>query len=83
MLVLYLVCCVAVLVLRKRNVATGGTPFSIPGGPVVPVLAIAAIVWLLVVGTCTREATWVGVTLLVGAILYVATGSLRAQSRGA
>ena len=46
-LMLYLICCVAVLPLRARDVATHGTPFVAPGGTLVPLAGSAIIVWLL------------------------------------
>jgi amino acid transporter len=46
-LVLYLLCCLGLFRLRARNVAASGTPFRAPGGPVVPLAAIAIIIWML------------------------------------
>src|SRR5262245_57624648 len=46
-LVLYLICCLALLRLRARNVALGDSPFRAPGGAFVPLAASAIIVWLL------------------------------------
>jgi basic amino acid/polyamine antiporter, APA family len=46
-LVLYLICCLGVLKLRARKIADTGTPFVVPGGPIVPVAAAVIIVWLL------------------------------------
>jgi basic amino acid/polyamine antiporter, APA family len=43
---LYFLCAVSTLLLRRRNVRSDGAPFVIPGGPVVPVLACVAVVWL-------------------------------------
>jgi APA family basic amino acid/polyamine antiporter len=43
---LYFLCAVSTLLLRRRNVRSDGEPFVIPGGPVVPVLACVAVVWL-------------------------------------
>jgi amino acid transporter len=43
---LYLLCAIATLVLRKRDVRMDGQPFLIPGGPLVPVAALFAVVWL-------------------------------------
>jgi len=45
-LLLYFLCAIAALLLRRRNVRTDGEPFLIPGGATVPVLACAALVWL-------------------------------------
>jgi amino acid transporter len=47
-LTLYLMCAGAAWELQRRDVRTGGAaPFVLPGGPLVPVLAGAVIVWLL------------------------------------
>jgi len=43
---LYFLCAVSTLLLRRRNVRSEGDPFVIPGGPVVPILACIAVVWL-------------------------------------
>ncbi len=44
---LYLMCVAASYELQRRGVRAGGTPFSVPGGPAVPLLAAAVILWLL------------------------------------
>ena len=41
-----LACCLAVLELRRRGVRAEGEPFRIAGGPVVPILACAVVLWL-------------------------------------
>lgn len=46
-LVLYMICCLSVLRLRSKQVATAGTPFVAPGGPFVPIAASVMILWLL------------------------------------
>ena len=46
-LVLYLICCLGLLRLRARGVATAGPPFRAPGGSFVPLAAAAMIIWLL------------------------------------
>lgn len=46
-LVLYLICCLALLRLRTRGVATAGPPFRAPAGSWVPLTASAIILWLL------------------------------------
>jgi amino acid transporter len=43
---LYFLCAIATLVLRKRDVRMDGQPFIIPGGPLVPIAACAAVAWL-------------------------------------
>jgi amino acid transporter len=46
-LLLYLICCMGLLRLRKRNIAMEGEPFRAPGGPFVPLLAAAIMIWAL------------------------------------
>ena len=46
-LVSYLLCCLAAIELRRRNVQGGGVPFQLPGGPLVPALACIVVLWLL------------------------------------
>jgi APA family basic amino acid/polyamine antiporter len=45
--VAYLICCLGLLPLRRRNVAMASTPFVAPGGAIVPLAASAIIVWML------------------------------------
>jgi amino acid transporter len=63
-LTLYLMCVAASYELQRRDVRAGGTPFAVPGGPTVPLLAAAAILWLLS-NVTPRE---FGVELLVLAV---------------
>src|SRR5262249_26348806 len=46
-LVVYLICCLGVFSLRRRNVTSADAPFVAPGGPVVPLAAAGIIVWIL------------------------------------
>jgi amino acid transporter len=69
-LVLYLFCCIAAWELRRKNVQAGGTPFRIPGGPVVPFLAVVVIVWILSNATA-QEFSVVGGVLVVASGLYL------------
>jgi APA family basic amino acid/polyamine antiporter len=69
-LLLYAGCAAATMVLRKRNIRQpGATPFSVPGGPVVPIITIGLIGWLL---TSITKAEWtvLVVTLVVASVLY-------------
>ena len=65
-----LACCLAVLELRRRDVRAEGAPFRIAGGPIVPILACAVVVWLL---TSARVVEFLAVSgVLVGAsVLYL------------
>lgn len=71
-LTLYLLCCVAAFELRRRDVRTGGTPFRVPGGAIVPVLAVAVILWLLAHATA-RELAVVAAVLVAAGGLFVVT----------
>lgn len=78
-LVVYAVCCIAVIELRRRNVTqAGGTPFRAP--VVIPVVAIAVIVWLL---ASLKPAEWgaVGVLVAIAVLLYALTHSSRMTKR--
>lgn len=68
-LTLYLTCIAASYELQRRDVRAEGMPFSIPGGPIVPVLAAAVIVWLLSNAT-RREFSVEGLVLAVAALYY-------------
>jgi amino acid transporter len=68
-LMLYLICCVAVLPLRARDVATHGTPFVAPGGTLVPLAASAIIVWLLSTLTWVELASALAVAI-AAAVVY-------------
>jgi len=46
-LVGYLLCCLAAIELRRRNVQGAGRPFQLPGGPLVPAMACVVVLWLL------------------------------------
>jgi amino acid transporter len=70
-LILYLICCLAVLPLRARGVATHGAPFVSPGGPVVPVTAAAIIVWMLATLAWTELASAAAV-VIVSFLVYAA-----------
>jgi len=68
-LMLYLICCVAVLPLRARDVATHGPPFVAPGGTLVPLAASAIIVWLLSTLTWVELASALAVAI-AAAVVY-------------
>jgi len=70
-LLLYLLCCLAVLLLIKRNVRADGAPFTFPGAKVIPVLAIGVIIWILAHAT-VREFAINGAVLVVASLLFFA-----------
>lgn len=66
----YLLCCAGAWALARRDVRSGGEPFRAPGGAVlVPLLACAAILWLLSRATW-REITAEMVVLAVASAFY-------------
>jgi basic amino acid/polyamine antiporter, APA family len=47
-LTVYLVCCLAVIQLQRKNIRVEGSlPYKVPGGRVVPLLASAIVIWLM------------------------------------
>jgi amino acid transporter len=66
-----LLCAVSVWILRKRDVRMAGEPFRIPGGPIVPALATASVVWLLWETVTRREIAAVGLVLVLAIAAYV------------
>jgi basic amino acid/polyamine antiporter, APA family len=69
-LTLYLLCVLASYQLQRRNVCSDGTPFVLPGGSLVPLVAAAAIVWLVSQATM-RELSVEAVVLACAALVYL------------
>jgi amino acid transporter len=65
-LLVLLGCCLATLVLRRRDVRTNGEPFRIPAGPVVPLIGTCFVLWLM--SSAARAEV-----LVVAAMLMIAT----------
>jgi amino acid transporter len=65
--VLYMLCAIAVLALRARNVHTDGAPSRIPGGPLVPLATLAANAWLMY-ATAARSDLY-GLAIILGLAL--------------
>jgi amino acid transporter len=68
-LLMYLLCVLAVIGLRRRNVRLEGEPFTIPGGAVVPWVAATAVLALLATITFA-EFRAIGIALAIAAALY-------------
>jgi basic amino acid/polyamine antiporter, APA family len=68
-LTLYLACVAASFDLQRRDVRADGVPFELPGGPAIPLLAAAVIVWLLS-NASRREFGIEGLLLAVAALFY-------------
>jgi amino acid transporter len=75
-LLVYAACCLAAAELRRRDVRAGGTPFRVPGGAVVPWLALGVIAWIL---WGLRAEEWRAAALVGAAAIevYLATARTR------
>ncbi len=69
-LALYLLCVGASYELQRRDVRMAGTPFNLPGGLAVPVLAAVGIVWLLAQATA-REYLVAGGAVAAASVYYL------------
>jgi amino acid transporter len=67
---LYLLCVLASYQLQRRDVRADGPPFQSPGGPAIPLLASAVIVWMLSQGTAL-EFGLQAVVLAAATVLYL------------
>jgi amino acid transporter len=70
-LLLYLICCIGLLRLRKRNVAMEGEPFRAPGGPFVPLLASAIMIGILTMLELKELAAAAGLVLVSGVAYWI------------
>jgi basic amino acid/polyamine antiporter, APA family len=68
-LLLYLLCCSAAFELIRRDVRADGKPFSIPGQKVIPILAVAVVLWILSHATL-YEFRVAAIVLAVASVLY-------------
>ncbi len=64
-------CCASVLELRRRDVRTEGTPFVVAGGPLVPVMACAVVIWLFTSARGVEFAATAGVIVLATVLYFV------------
>ena len=75
-LLVYAACCLAAAELRRRGVRSGGIPFAVPGGQIVPWLALAVIAWLLW-GLRAEEWLAAGLVVVAAIVVYFATSASR------
>jgi amino acid transporter len=69
-LLLYLMCVAASYQLQRRDVRMAGTPFNLPGGMLIQLLATTGIVWLL--SQATAEEWTIEAYVLAVAVIYYA-----------
>lgn len=78
-LIVYLICCLAAIQLRRRDIRDGGTvPFKVPGGPVIPLIASAIVVWLMTAST-KQEVLAMGAMLVAETVLFLLMRARRAR----
>jgi basic amino acid/polyamine antiporter, APA family len=65
----YVLCCAAAIQLTRKDVRCGGTPFRVPGGPLVPAVACCVEVWLLAQAS-RQELAVTAVTITAASLLY-------------
>jgi len=75
-LLVYAACCLAAAELRRRDVRSGGIPFRVPAGAVVPWLALAVIAWIL---WGLRAEEWRAAALVAAAAVVVYLASARTR----
>jgi amino acid transporter len=68
--VLYMLCAIAVMVLRAQDVHGDGTPFRIPGGALVPVATVLANAWLLYATAARGDLLGLGLIVALALLLY-------------
>ena len=81
-LVMYFAVCTATLVLRRRqpDALMGAAEFTIPGGPIVPV--VASLVTLGILFGATNEQRLAGLTALVAGAVLFAIATANGRGRG-
>ncbi|MFI5227992.1 MAG: APC family permease, partial [Gemmatimonadales bacterium] len=79
-LLVYAACCLAVLMLRRRDVRLAEAPFRVPFGALVPLLAFAVIVWMLM---SLSVAEWRAMLIAVVAAVAVYVASLPSRRAAA
>jgi len=79
-LLLYIVCCAAAWELMRRNVRTESEPFNFPGAKIVPIVSVAAIIWILAHATWKEFQVALGV-FVVGTILYFIRAGFTSKGR--
>ena len=77
-LIVYLICCLAAIQLQRRDIRDeGAVPFKVPGGPVIPLIASAIVVWLMSAST-KQEVLAMGAMLVAETVLFLLMRARRA-----
>jgi len=71
-MIVYFICCAATIKLQRMNLtAEGGSPFRLPGGPVIPILACAIVVWLSTALTAKEFIAMAGMLVVQTAVFLM------------
>jgi basic amino acid/polyamine antiporter, APA family len=76
-LLVYFGCSAAALQLRRQNVQSGGVPFKVPGGSVIPVLSCLVIIGLL---TSITRNEWLVLLAVLGVASLIFIGTRRRRA---
>lgn len=68
---LYFLCAIGVWVLRRKNIRSGGEPFIIPGGPIIPIITCVLVSWVISQTITQREFIAFGVALGIAVVVYL------------
>lgn len=69
-LTIYFICCLATIQLRRKGITAGGeAPFTLPFGPLIPLLACGVVIWLMSSST-KQEFIALGALLTVETLLF-------------
>ena len=69
-LIVYLICCLATIQLQRRDIRDDGAiPFKLSGGPVIPLIASAIVVWLMTAST-RQEVVAMAAMLVAETMVY-------------
>lgn len=77
-LLLYILCCLAALELNRRDLRSDGAPFKFPGATLIPILAIAVIIWILAQAT-RKEFAFTAACLVAASLLFLVRQFFRAK----
>ena len=77
-LIVYLICCLATIQLQRRGISDGAAvPFKLPGGPVIPLVASAIVVWLMTAST-RQEVLSMAAMLVAEVVVFLLMSARRA-----
>jgi amino acid transporter len=80
-LLLYLFCCAAAFQLIRRDIRSDGEPFSIPGQKIVPLLAVAIVLWILSHATLAEFGVAALVLVIASALFALRKAARRETTR--